>query len=210
MKQKIVDAFDGVIMSDSCEQRIRQAMAKKGRCRSFPVFKYAGMLTAALALVLCLSPAARAAVKTVVERYVFPDSDITLYKELNENGDVVKTVGYVDTEHPAFAQLRDGRLYFLGNGENIDITDQITEESPYYYSYRDHYGLTHYMAVGYSGTLENYGIYEFIREETEGQTDREGWLTGSGRNILDPETEKRYPWVDLVWEALNVPWPMPE
>ena len=66
------------------------------------------------------------------------------------------------------------------------------------------------MAVGYSGSIENYGIYEFIREVTEGQADWEGWVTGTGRNDLDPETETRYPWVDIVWQELNIPWPMPE
>ena len=71
----------------------------------------------------------------------------------------------------------------------------------------DDYGLTHAMAVGYSGSIENYGIYEFIWEEVDGQRE---WVTGSGRNYLSMETESRYPWVDIVWEDLRVPWPMPE
>ena len=101
----------------------------------------------------------------------------------------------------------NGRLYFLGNNEKIDITDEITEEQPYFYTYVDDYGLTHAMAVGYSGSIENYGIYEFIWEEAGGTRD---WVTGTGRNFLSPETETRYPWVDLVWEELDIPWPMPE
>lgn len=28
-------------------------------------------------------------------------------------------------------------------------------------------------------------------------------------NFLDPETEMCYPWVESVWEELDVPWPMP-
>ena len=209
MKQKIVDTFDAVTMDEACQQRIHRAMKEKKPKRQGMVLKRLGTLAAVLALVLCLSPEARAAMGRTI-RYLFPDSDITLIKELDENGNVLNVVGAVDTEAPAFAQLRDGRLYFLGNGENIDITDQITEEEPYYYSYVDDYGLTHYMAVGYSGTIENYGIYEFIREVAEGQTDREGWLTGTGRNFMDFKTEQRYPWVDIIWEDLGVPWPMPE
>ena len=89
----------------------------------------------------------------------------------------------------------------------IDITDEITEEKPYFYTYVDDYGLTHAMAVGYSGTLENYGIYEFIWEDVDGTRD---WVTGTGRNFLSSETETRYPWVDIVWAELDVPWPMPE
>ena len=60
------------------------------------------------------------------------------------------------------------------------------------------------MAVGYSGSIENFGIYEFIREEN-GE-----WVTGTGRNFLSMETETRYPWVELVWEEFDIPWPMPD
>lgn len=208
MKQEIVNAFDSVTMSVDCEQRIRRAMARKKTARMPVVWKRLATLAAVLALVLCISPEARAAVNRIV-RYAFPQSGITIYEETDAQGNVVGITA-VDTEAAPFAQLQEGRLVFLGNGETIDITDQITEDDPYIYSYVDDYGLTHYMAVGYSGSIENYGIYEFIREVTEGQADWEGWVTGTGRNDLDPETETRYPWVDIVWQELNIPWPMPE
>lgn len=172
------------------------------------IWKQLATLAAVLALVLCISPEARAAVNRIV-RYAFPQSRITIYEETDAQGNVVGITA-VDTEAPPFAQLREGRLMFLGNGETIDITDQITEDNPYIYSYVDDYGLTHYMAVGYSGSIENYGIYEFIREVTEGQANWEGWVTGTGRNFLSTETETRYPWVDIVWQELNIPWPMQE
>lgn len=208
MKQEIVNAFDSVTMSVDCEQRIRRAMARKKTARMPVVWKRLATLAAVLALVLCISPEARAAVNRIV-RYAFPQSGITIYEGTDTHGNVVGITA-VDTEAPPFAQLREGRLVFLGNGENIDITDQITEDDPYIYSYVDDYGLTHYMAVGYSGSIENYGIYEFIREVTEGQANWEGWVTGTGRNFLNTETETRYPWVDIVWQELNIPWPMPE
>ena len=65
------------------------------------------------------------------------------------------------------------------------------------------------MVVGYSDSMENFGIYEFIREVQEGQQPWEGWSNGYGRNFLDPETEIRYPWVDIVWQQLEIPWPLP-
>lgn len=202
MKQKIVDAFDGVTMNDRCEQRIRRAMAQKAHCKPVPVLKYAGMMMAALALVLCLSPAARAAVKTVVERYVFPDSGVTIHKNTEEDGSVTREI-WLDTEseHAIFAELREGRLYFTGNGENIDITDQSASNKPYFYSYTDEYGITHHMAVGYSEDVQNFGVYQFFR-------DADGWTNGYGINELDKEG-KRYPWVDAVWEELEIPWPLP-
>ena len=203
MKERIVGAFDTITMPVSCEEKIRT-----GTVRKRPVGRLGQRIAASaamLALVLALSPSVRAAVESLRVKYFWPDSDITIYEQMNENGDVIGITG-VDTEAPPFARMVNGRLYFLGNGEKIDITDVLTEETPYFYAYQDDYGLTHYMVVGYSGELTNYGIYEFIKEETLGQ---ETWVTGTGRNFLDPETESRYPWVDIVWEELAIPWPKP-
>ena len=211
MKQEIVNAFDGVTMPEGCEKRIRRAMTENQPKRPFTALKRLGTAVAAfavmLAMTLCLSTEARAAAYRVV-KYFFPESDITVYEEVDENGNTVG-ITVVDTEAPPFAEIRDEKLFFVGNGENLDITGRITEDSPYYYTYIDDYGLTHYMAVGYSGTIENYGIYEFIREVRDGQQDWEGWVTGSGRNFLNPETDTRYAWVETVWQDLNIPWSLP-
>ena len=208
MKDKVKAVFEEVKMPEQTAKKIEQAMRKKHqKCR----YTWTGRVAAAaavLALVLWLSPEVRAAVNDLVVRYFFPDSGITIYEETDENGEVVRVVA-VDTESESFANMRDGRLWFTANGEEIDITDQIEENKPFYYTYTDDYGLTHYMAVGYSGTLDNFGVYEFMRENVEGQEEWEGWSNGSGRNFLNPKTEKRYPWVDLVWAEFNVPWPMP-
>lgn len=203
MNKKIVEAFDSVAMPQGCENRIRKA-AQEQTPKPKP-FRRMGMAAAMLVLLLALTPQVQAAAKGLVVKYFFPDSDITVYEELDENGDPVSITG-VDTEAPAFARIVNDRLYFLGNGEKIDITDQICEEEPFYYTYVDDYDLVHFMAVGYSGTIENFGIYEFIRENSGEQN----WVTGTGRNFLDSKTESRYPWVEIVWGDLEIPWPMPE
>lgn len=211
MKEQVKEMFEQVTIPEETEKKIRQAMAeaRKPQERKFGILRGTAAVAAMLALILLISPTARAAMNGLVVKYFFPGSDITIYEQIDETGDVVSIVG-VDTEAPPFARIVNGRLYFVGNGEKIDITDQITEEEPYFYTYEDDYGLTHYMAVGCSGSIENFGIYEFIREIKDGQEDWEGWVTGTGRNFMNPETETRYPWVDIVWDALNVPWPMPE
>lgn len=210
MKTKIVEAFGSVTMPESCEEKIR-TMAVRKRPVSSVVRRTAtaaASFAMALVLLLAISPEARAAVSNLVTRYVFPDSGITLYEEIDELGEVNRVV-VVKTETPAFAELRDGRLFFTADGQNLDITDEISPENPYFYTFVDDYGMTHHMAVGYSDTLDNFGIYEFMREEEEGQQPWEGWSNGWGRNFLNPETQQRYPWVDIVWEELNVPWPKP-
>lgn len=209
MNQQVKDMYEDIHMPRETEQRIRAAMAENQSKRPVSVWKRAAAMAAMLVLVLCLSPTVRAAVEVWVVKYIFPDSGMTFYEQKNENGEITGVMG-VDTESEGFARFREGKLWFTGNGENLDITDEIQEDAPFYYTYVDDYDLTHYMAVGYSGTLENFGIYEFIREVTDGQSAAEGWVGGSGRNCLDPVTETRYPWVDLVWEHWNIPWSMPE
>lgn len=206
MKVKVKDVFAGVTMPEETEQKIRRAMAegKKNKRRHFRTIEKFAAIAALLALVFVISPTARAAVNNLVIKYFFPGSDITIYEETDANGDVMQITA-VNTEAPSFARIVNARLYFVGNGEKIDITDQITVEEPYYYTYVDDYGLTHYMAVAYSGSIENFGIYEFIRDEEKGE-----WVTGTGRNFMNPETQSRYPWVDILWEEWNIPWPKPE
>lgn len=204
MKDQIRNMFEQITMPRDTEMRIRAAMDRRQPAKS----RWKPAVTAAAVLaMLLISPQARAAVEGWVMKYVFSGSDLTIYQQTDPQGNVTGIMATVDTEAPAFAQVVDGRLYFLGNGENLDITDEIAEDNPFFYTYVDNYGLTHAMAVGYSGSIENYGIYEFIWEDVDGQRD---WVTGSGRNFLSSETETRYPWVDLVWQELNVPWPMPE
>lgn len=205
MKKEIVAAFEAAGMPESCETAIRRAIREKRnqKPKSAKRLQPAAAALAVVVLMLSLSTEVRAAVNQIVVKYFFPDSDITVYEEKDENGDVVQITA-VDTEAPSFARMVNARLYFVGNGEKMDITDQITEDTPFFYSYVDDYGLTHYMAVGCSGDIGNFGIYEFIREEN-GE-----WVTGTGRNFVNPETEERYPWVDIVWEKWGIPWPMPE
>lgn len=207
MKEQVKEMFAQVTMPEETEKKIRSAMVTVGPAARKLVGRRLATAAAVLLLVFFISPQARAAVEGWVVKYFFPGSDLTIFEQTDANGNVVGIAGVVDTEVPPFARMVNGRLYFLGNNEKIDITDEITEEKPYFYTYVDDYGLTHAMAVGYSGTLENYGIYEFIWEDVDGTRD---WVTGTGRNFLSSETETRYPWVDIVWAELDVPWPMPE
>ena len=207
MKEQVRDMFSEITMPEETEQKVLAAVSRRRKKPQTPFVRSIATLAAVLALVILVSPTARAAVENWVVKYFFPGSDLTIYEQTDESGNVTGIVGVVDTEAPPFARMVNGRLYFLGNNEKIDITEEITEEKPYFYTYVDDYGLTHAMAVGYSGTIENYGIYEFIWEETGGERD---WVTGTGRNFLSNETDTRYPWVDIVWEELDIPWPKPE
>ena len=62
------------------------------------------------------------------------------------------------------AVYRNGRLYFTANGENVDITDKISNTKAFTYTYRDERAITHYLLVG--GSRERYGYAEFMREDS--------------------------------------------
>ncbi len=200
MKEQVKTMFEDITMPQDTEKEILQAMDQKQAKSQRHLGRRIAVLAAMLVLVLALSPEVRAAVKEWVEVLVFEDG-ITLYRV---EGEEEKTIVAYQTEEPAWAEIRGDRLYFLGHGQEIDITDQIAEEEPYLYTYTDENGYQHFMVVGYYGELANFGIHEFIKNP-DGT-----WLTGAGRNFLSTENDgRRYPWVDIIWEQLNIPWPKP-
>lgn len=54
----------------------------------------------------------------------------------------------------------DGRLMFVADGQSIDITDLVDENTPYIYSYDNSEGDTCYIAVG--GAAGDYGYLELF------------------------------------------------
>ena len=60
-------------------------------------------------------------------------------------------------------EIRDGRMYFVVNGENLDITDQVSQTKAFTYQYVDNQGITHDWVVGLnSENIENYGYAEYL------------------------------------------------
>ena len=196
--KELTNFYDSVHMPKECEDRILNTISAPRR-----KFRPAAAVAAVLALVLVLgmSPTVRAAVEDWITTR-FPGLDLTIQQRTTEEG-IEEMIVSIDTEVPTFAYAENGRLYFTGNGENLDITDEITEEKPYFYTCEDDRGYEIYFVVGYDGTIENFGTYEFIRKDGQ-------WFTGSGRNFLSSQVEgQAYPWVKVVWDTLSIPWPMP-
>lgn len=192
--KELTHFYDSVHMPKECEERILNTIAVPRR-KFRPDASIAAVL--ALVLVLGMSPTVRAAVEDWITTR-FPGLDLTIQQRTTEEG-IDEMVVTIDTEAPTFAYEEDGRLFFAGNGENLDITDVITEQKPYFYSCEDDRGYEFYFVVGYDGTIENFGTYEFIKKD--GQR-----LTGSGRNFLSTQSEDQAcPWVKAVWDTLNIP-----
>lgn len=118
---------------------------------------------------------------------------------VSEQGDYMESVLHTDslTEPVRF---EDGRMLFIVNGEQIDITDKVSETEAFTYEYRDEEGITHCWIIGKNGPKPtNYGYGEFLRSA-------EGWISGyTARTNLDPDS-KGPAWLENGKAALDIPW----
>ncbi len=96
--------------------------------------------------------------------------------------------------------FENDRMIFIVNDEHIDITDSVSEETPFVYDYTDEEEVIHYWLVGKNGPeLRRYGYAEYLRR-TDGE-----WLGGySARTNLDPENLPG--WLTSGQEQLDLPW----
>ena len=97
-------------------------------------------------------------------------------------------------------EIRDGRMYFIVNGENMDITDQVSQTKAFTYQYVDNQGITHDWVVGLnSENIENYGYAEYLKTDT--------WQGGYSARVninSDGTTDAR--WLES-WKTQNdCPW----
>ena len=57
--------------------------------------------------------------------------------------------------------LEEGRLWFVADGQRLDVTDQMDEQTPYVHTLLDGEGNLHYWILG--GTAEDYGWFEGVK-----------------------------------------------
>lgn len=96
--------------------------------------------------------------------------------------------------------IRDGRMFFIVNGENIDITDQVSQTKAFTYQYVDNQGITHDWVVGLnSENIENYGYAEYLKTDV--------WQGGySARVNINADGTTEAQWLE-IWKAENdCPW----
>lgn len=93
-------------------------------------------------------------------------------------------------------ELRDGRMIFVVNGEELDITDRVSETEGFVYEYTDASGMTHWIIVGLNGaSLNDYGYAECMAEKNgdylseyriragSGSGDAPAWYTNARQQI---------------------------
>ena len=97
-------------------------------------------------------------------------------------------------------EIREGRMYFIVNGEDMDITDRVSQTKAFTYSYEDAQGVTHIWVLGLnSEELEHYGYAEYLKTDT--------WQGGySARVNINADGTTEAQWLE-TWKAENnCPW----
>ncbi len=193
MKERIREMYEDIHMPEACERAVRRLAGERRRDR--PVRRSAAAVAAAMAVALVLlgasSNVVRAAVQEKVSqiiRYVFSGNSQAEIPQYSPHKDRV--------------EIMDGRIYLCTMEESIDITDQISMETPYIHIYTDVSGRERILIIG--GTPENMGFCEFFRIPQEDGT--LAWRGGSGANNVDKDGNS-YPWIQAAWEELDIPWP---
>lgn len=97
----------------------------------------------------------------------------------------------------------DGRLYFIGNGEHEDITDIISEDKAYVYSYvHPERNKVHYIIAG--GNADDFGYAElFTVYEARSSGCLHGYNCFNERNESD-EFSAYKPWLSNAIEELDI------
>lgn len=214
MERKVYDFFEGETMPEDCANRIEDRMTHRPKA-AIQWRRFAAAAAAMLVLVL--------AVFNVDSICAQADS---ILDEITHalNPDIPRKIGKVEEgvyrgysnlitedngsssawEGGSFVTVQDGRLYFTGNGEFIDITDLCSNDKAYIYPLNSGNGTIHYLCVG--GTPDNYGYCEFIFDLN---TEEQPWKTGGGSNHLDRNNNwEPYGWFVNVKETLGHPYPI--
>ena len=93
-------------------------------------------------------------------------------------GTVSMSDGYDQQGNPTIIALEEGRLWFVADGQRLDVTGQMDEQTPYVHTLIDEQGNLHYWIVG--GTPEDYGWFEGVKMPDG---------TGGGGGIMHSRTD---------------------
>lgn len=202
MQKELKEVFAQVEMPETCVLNIEKAMEQRkgniyqgGKIRKVP---RAVAAAAAIVMALLLTDGVVYAYtgNGLISRFAAFNGTI-FTKTVDEEGNTTVEAEMNLEEATAPAEYIDGRLYLTINGENIDITEEISDTSAYTYVYCDEDSITHYIIIG--GRPESFGYAEFLQV-----ADNE-WIGGSfvGGEVggtINPD------WLQNAKKELNIPW----
>lgn len=119
---------------------------------------------------------------TLVEEFRLLDNSLIKFGKAEGGGKSHYSYGYNFDIADIFSS-EGGRIYFTGNGEHADITDEIGEDRAYIYSYvHPDRNVVHYVAAG--GWGDGFGYAEIYPD-----CDRDGWGCNGFNYMSDDSAE---------------------
>ena len=163
------DTFDKVVMEETRRDEIRAGLMKQKKAKKTWLAPVAA-IAAAIAIIMIVPGTREFIVKAAETLYgSFRSSFNNLIIEIEETSyteasgaQVYKVSTYYDFNNAEpWAQVKDGRLYFVLNGKWTDITDKSSATEYYTYEKKDENGYKTVLFVG--GTPDNYGWGQLVR-----------------------------------------------
>ena len=233
MKERIYSAFAEITMPPDCEKQILEAVDQKKKQESHRrnFQRIAAAAACLMAVILFLSrptmvEALENAISSALERFTvtaedgtstvrYESSDGKFHVEDVYDQDGKLTIGSGGNNisiAPEWYVEQNGRVYFAGNGEFIDVTDMISIQTPFTYSFTDSNGIIHYICIGGEcdpdPELWNVGYAEWYYDPN--YVDANGnvgnWIGGYADNHWDKETDDDWPWLKAAKQEMGIPW----
>lgn len=200
--------FDQLHMPDQRRQSLRAELASRcshDEMEAIPMktnqkIRRPIVALVAVFLISALSVTAFAYGDQIREIFFHISSTSFIEHGVDEDGNSYTQVSFENmntTETTPVEVREDGRLYFLADGQETDITDLCSYTTPYVYESTDQDGNRHILIVG--GELDAIGYAEFIM-------DPDGQPMGGISQFGTSEGAADAPWLDAAKADLNLPW----
>lgn len=204
LQDRVRESYDKVMMSQTCEQQIRNAMlTERNRKKTARIsYRYIPRPAMACALAIGLLMAVNGAVYAysgngIISYFLSFAQNAVFTKEVDENGSESASASFDTSEAVAPAVYAEGTLVFTANGENMDITAQVSDTKAFTYTYVDAEKATHYLIVG--GQPQEFGYAEFIKDEGN------NWIGGYFQGgVVGGDISPV--WLENAKDMLNIPW----
>ncbi len=214
MEDKIKSAFQDVHMDDACASRIEAEMRNRSvrvKNPSFRLWRTVSVMATALALIMLIVVGNADVVEAFTANFTKP-TEPRYYTSKFYHVDVKKGEGHINDVFLMCVSVRDGRLYFVANDENIDVTEAFSDEVPFEYFFIDENGFLNYIALGgqFGGTKESlkkvgYHYYFWYPDLNSDGIYNDGG-GGAGLGHWNRETEDYYEWYKIAeetWKAIS-------
>ena len=217
MERNIHDYFENETMPEELSRRIEQTLTAKPVNAVRPRWTRAAAVAASLILVLAMTFSGQitTAFAEVYDFFIHTQSpeettplgrmDKDTYLTYGDVIDIDEDGTILATTDPA--EVRDGRLYFIANGEDIDITDLCSMDTAFIYVMQDRTGTLHYIFVG--GRPEKWGYGSIMKKPGNLRHPLGEWIGGGGHNHCGRESNwEPYGWYLDAKEKIGHPFPV--